>query len=84
MQELSDITSGLSELLQSSAQAKAKEQGIEMDRERERERGKEEAAVSKTEAMAAIDTPLIEMNPLTPAAASRNLLSLSEGLTSNL
>ena len=82
MQELSDITSGLSELLQSSAQARAKEQGIEMDRERER--GKEEAAVSKTGAMAATDTPLIEMNPLTPAAASRNLLSLSEGLTSNL
>ena len=78
MQELSDITSGLSELLQSSAQARAKEQRIELDRER----GKEEAAVSKTEAMAATDTPLIEMNPLTPA--DRNLLSLSEGLTSNL
>ena len=70
MQELSDITSGLSELLQSSAQARAKEQ------EREKE-----VAASKTE-RAATNTPPDETGP--PVPGDRNLLSSSEGMTLSL
>ena len=68
MQELSDITSGLSELLQSSAQARAKEQ-------------EKEAAASKTDG-AATNTPPSETSPLVPT--DRNLLSSSEGMTSKI
>lgn len=75
MQELSDITSGLSELLQSSTQARAKEQ------EKEREKGREAAAAFTTNG-AATDTPPSETSPLLPA--DRNLLSSSEGLTFKL
>ena len=73
MQELSDITSGLSELLQSSTQARAKE--LEQERERE-------AAAASTTDGAATDTPPSETSPLLPA--DRNLLSSSEGLTFKL
>ena len=71
MQELSDITSGLSELLQSSTQARAKE--LEQERE---------AAAASTTDGAATDTPPSETSPLLPA--DRNLLSSSEGLTFKL
>ena len=77
MQELSDITSGLSELLQSSTQARAKELKQESETERERE-----AAAASTTDGAATDTPPSETSPLLPA--NRNLLSSSEGLTFKL
>ena len=77
MQELSDITSGLSELLQSSTQARAKE--LEQERETARER---EPATTSTTDGAATDTPPSETSPLVPA--DRNLLSSSEGLTFKL
>ena len=64
IQELSDITHGLNELLQSSAQARAEEQ-------------EKEAAAFKTEG-AATDTPPSETSPqLVPA--DRNLIPSSEG-----
>lgn len=74
MQELSDITSGLSELLQSSVQARAEEQ------ERKRER-KTAALDSKIEG-ATTGTPPNETSLLVPV--DRNVLSSSEGLVLNL